>query len=502
MALTFPIASGSNNAASRWAPLGVLVQEPSDFPTTIPEWWVGARDGARGRNLDMQGTAISYQPGGLCKIKRDFVCDDGVTRALWVLFAQVAGEYWYRPTRRQHLGVPASRGSSPAAIIQSILTDLGPGAGGVNTTDFERARLFQMRGISGAVGGALVGDVPLTESIVSLASASSMALWLDVNGVVRCLAYPGFSATEVTAAAGTLPIIRDADILAWGGEAVPTIDGERGGGATRLSIAWPKKQRDDMPRDFRVDRTFGRSVEPSVIDTESTIPGDWVCPSESMTVLNHNARHRTRTQRRIHLTTRLWVATAYAPPQLFRMQTTHGRGGAGYSNRLVRLESTTVDLAQDLAMCRFEDLGPIEAWKPCVLDDSANWVRHDPAGTGISLALSSASTTVTASGGTPFASVVAGDSLQTFGSANAGNRVSKKITAKVSSTQITVESTYATTEAALAASAAATPLVDTAWCVMKTQSTKSPTNTTKLTVCTEATGLFRDGVTAGFVVSG
>jgi len=496
LSLSLPISSGSNNASSRWAPLGVLVEEPSDFHGIIAEWSVMPREGPRELASPY---GLSYIPGGLIKIKRDFVCEDGTTRALWVLLAQEAGRSWYRPPRRQHLGVPASRGSAPAAIIQSILSDLGPGGASVNATDFSRARTAQLRALSGGCGGALSGDVPLTEAISSLASAASMALWLDVNGVVRCLAYPGFSAVEVAAAAGTLPIIRDADVLAWDGEAVPTIDGERGGGATRVSIEWTRRQLEEMPDDGRVDRAFGRAVEPSVVDTESTIPGDWICPSESMAVLNHSTKHRARTQRRIHLTTRLWVATAYAPAQLFRLQTTLGRGGAGYEDRLVRLEATEVDLEQDVARCRFEDLGPIAEQKPCVLDDSANWIRHDPAGTGISLALSSASTTVTASGGTPFASAVAGDSLQTFGSANAGNRVSKKITVVTSSTQVTVESVYATTEAALAASAAATPLVDTAWCVMKTQSTKA--NTDKLTVCNEATQLFRDGATSGFVVT-
>ena len=495
--MTLPISSGSNNASSRWAVLGVTVEEPSDFTDIVAEWTVVAREGARSVDSPY---GLSYIPGGVIKIRRNFIRDDGTTVALWILLVQQAGKSWYRPPRRQHLGVRDSWGSSPAAIIQEILNDIGPGAGAVNATDFARARTAQLRSLSGGLGGALVGDVPLTEAISSLASAASMALWLDVNGVVRCIAYPGFSAVETAAAAGTLPIIRDADILAWGGEAVPTIDGERGGGATRVSIRWNRKQLEQMPEDGRVDRAFGRASEPSVIDTESTLPGDWICPSESMAVLNHSTKHRARTQRRIHLTTRLWCATAYAPAQLFRLETIFGRGGAGYSNRLVRLEATTVDLAQDLALCRFEDLGPIADQKPCVLDDSANWIRHDPAGTGISLALSSASTTVTASGGTPFASVVAGDSLQTFGSVNAGNRVSKKITAKLSSTQVTVESVYATIEAALAASAAATPLVDTAWCVMKTQSTK--TNTDKLTVCVEATQLFRDGTTAGFVVSG
>jgi hypothetical protein len=160
-----------------------------------------------------------------------------------------------------------------------------------------------------------------------------------------------------------------------------------------------------------------------------------------------------------------------------------------------------LDFGQDSASCRFEDLGAIEDLRSVVLDDEDNWIRHDPSGTGISLALSSASTTVTASGGTPFASVVAGDHLWTFGSANEANRVSKRITSKTSSTQVVVESVYAVTEATLAASAGGTGTIDDAWIVMKSQGSMSPTNITKLAVCIEATSLFRDG-SAGFVCGG
>jgi hypothetical protein len=471
--------------------LGACVRKP-DGMATIYEWtaWVAQQNIA----------AIGEGLLGLFTIQRLVTCFDGVDRDLWFVLA--IGDAYYLPPASTHLGVLNGRGSSPAALMRTIIADLGPGSGYISGTNFDRAQLATAH-LSGRFGGALDSDAPLIGALASIAASGSIGVWVNHLGVVDCLAYPGWSQTEVVAAAGTLPTIYDADVLAWEGESVPTIDDERGGGATRCRIEWSAAQRNEMPSKGRIDRAYGRAVDPSEITRETVLPGDWVFPAGARDVLNHTVKHRNKTIRRINLTTRLWVGTTYHVGQLFRLETSRGRGGGGYQNRLVRLEWVSLDLMQDAASVRLEDLGPIEARRAVTLDDELDWVRFNPSDSAPAdtIKINSGTATIDATNWSPSGvGVAAGDSLWTFGAATATHRRSLKILT-VGAASFTVEANGNATET-ITCSAAGVDILDRTWIIMKSQSTFTPTNSTKLTVCNEATELFRDGLTAGFAVSG
>jgi hypothetical protein len=476
--------------------LGACVRKPDGIPTCY-EWttWAGGRPDIRSAVAGEQ-----WIPGGVFTIQRLITCYDGIDRDVW--FVLVWGDSLYLPPASAHVGVINGRGSSPAALMHAIIEDLGPGTSFVVGATFVRAELATAH-LAGCFGGALVSDAPLVGALASLAASGSIAVWVNYLGQMECFAYPGWGIEEVALAAASLPVIYDADILAWDTESVPTIDDERGGGATRCRIEWTDEQRAGMPAVGRIDRAYGRATDPSEVTRETLLPGDWICPARAGKVLAHTVKHRNRTIRRIHLTTRLWVGTTYHVGQLFRLVSSRGRGGAGYSNRLVRFEWGSLDLDQDATTVRLEDLGPLEALRPVTLDDELDWVRFDPSDSAPAdnIKINSGTATIDATNWSPSGvGVAAGDSLWSFGAATASHRRSLKILT-VGAASFTVEANGNATET-LTCSAAGTDILDRAWIIMKSQSTYGPTNTEKLTVCDEGARVFRDGLTAGFNVSG
>lgn len=512
---TIPVGSV---AGMPYAIIGITASE--SLVDAVASWAACTEDG----RLFRESQNFPYAIGQVGQIRRDVTCDDGTVRAVWILYfagrtRAAIGESGNGPideppeiiipgpTNPLGLGTTAAAYGGPASLIEQIAEDLAPSTLAVTSADFATARASQWRAHRRAWGGSIYGAVPLDEPISVVAGAGHTAVWLDRTGSLRCLAYPGWSATETAAALTALPIVRDDDLLGDDPleEVTPVDENQRGAAASRISIAWTKEQAAAFPARNRNDRVLG-GYAPGVNGTEiaAELDGSWIYPPASIGPLNAAALHRSRFSRRIYLTTRLWVGAAYDPPQLFRLQLTFGRGGAGrtqgYSNRLVRLEHVDLDFAQNAARCRFEDLGPVEALRPCVLDDEANWIRFDPsdAAPADNIKINAGSATIDATNWSPSGvGVAAGDSLWTFGAANAANRRSLKILT-VGAASFTVEANGAVGET-ITCSAAGTALVDRAWIIMKSQSTKAPTNTEKLTLCDESTRAFRGGSPAGFV---
>lgn len=497
--------------------LGLTVQAPA--VGSVSRWYAtpGDSDGwlayskSNARKYDRP-----YAFGRVGYIKRDILCDDGTTRAAWVVFVLGAVVDWgddYKtqrtaigaivPAPNSVLGLDSADAQTPAALVERIVTDLSESSVSVMMADFTRAKAAQHRAHSGAWGGAVYGSADLGEIVSVIAGSGHLGVWLDRTGSLRCLAPPGWDSDDVAALSG-LPSIMAADLLGTPAvmEVLPSGENERGAATSEVTVEWTEQQLGAVPPNVRINRARGGYVPSSRgFPVEATIRGDWIFPLAARPLYDA-VRHRNRFTRRIHATTRLWVGAGYDVGQMFRFYSTLGRGGAGHDARLVRLEHVELDFAQDAATCRFEDLGPIEGLVAVVLDDEDNWIRHDPQGTGVSISLSDLDGVVIADSGTPFATAQVGDHLWTFGAADSRNRVSRRIVGVTDSQKIEVESAYPAAEAALATVAGpGADVIDLPWVVMKSQETMSPTNTTKLTLCDENTNQFRDG-SNGFVVSG
>lgn len=408
------------------------------------------------------------------------------------------------PSKAAQIGIESGQKASAAGLVRQLIKDHGGGTAKIDATSYARAHASFPD--ADRFGGLVRTQAPLAGLCEYVCRPGSINLWLGKDDTLRFSPASAWSPADVTAAATDLPHLREVDVLGGYSETVPRDPGEQGAAAKTVAMAWSDAQRDFWEADQLFDYAPGSSSLPIAGAAELELPGDWVFPPTAEQTMVAVGGMYAFVTRRISFVTHLWVGLHYELGQLFRL--THplaaGLGdGSGYAYRLVRLEAVDVLPSENAARVTFEDLGPVAAVKPAVLDNIANWIRYDPTGGTDVLSLTNGSAVVTATTGTPFATAQVGDHLWTFGANNALNRRSRRITAVTSSTQVTVEYAYSANQMSLAASTAGTAPLSTNWIVMKTQGTQSPTNTTKLTACNEQTGnVFRDGTTAGFQCSG
>jgi hypothetical protein len=496
--------------------VGVTVTEP--VINTFEQWEIrtGTYDGEQANwvtSTPPYDTSIS-----LNKIKRRCTINRGATTAdVWVVYLSVGGvsstpseidslengQHFLVPSGTVRIGIVSTSGANPARVIQALVTDWSEGgAAGLLVADFTRASQA-MQSLNGTIGGTISGPTNLHEIFTHICEASGLTIWVGRDNKLHCLPGGAWNAADVTTAAGTLPHLRSVDVLGDYQETIPRGADERGAALSRLSIEWSSDQQDFWRSEDHLPRTApGNTTLPLSYKNEGRASGAWVFPPRALDVFSSSAARRAYVTRRISFLAPLWVC-AYELGQLFRFSYSLGAGtgaAAGYSQRLVRLERTEINPLEDTCRVVLEDLGPIEAVKPCTLDTIDNWTRFYSTDSAKKISVSAASAVVTCTAWNPVTEGVAvGDNLWTFGLADSRDRRSVRINAR-DATTMTVDFNYYATEANLAASAA--DKIDAPWIVVKSQATQSPTNTTKLTLAREGTALFDDGTTVAFRVMG
>src|SRR5574343_630291 len=201
--LFFPVALGEVSFKAETSVLhilGLTVQSPAvgsvsrwyATPGTAEGWEAYSRSNARKHDRPYAFGRVGY-------IKRDILCDDGTTRAAWVVFVLGGAVV---PAPNSIIGLGASDVQTPAAIVERIVTDLSESSVDISTADFTRAKAAQHRAHSGAWGGAVYGSAALSGIISTIAGAGHLGVWLDRTGVLRCLAYPGWDSDDIAALTG------------------------------------------------------------------------------------------------------------------------------------------------------------------------------------------------------------------------------------------------------------------------------------------------------------
>lgn len=397
--------------------------------------------------------------------------------------------------------IPLSFGLGPA-VMRAIVRDHSVlGASGVDSTSFAATK-----------GGSGLGILyrptdTIRSALGKLASAGAYNLWVGVDDVLHVAAAGAFTSTDTTAIAAGLTHITAADILGDWDEELPYVSQQRGAPARRVLLKWSSDQEkfwdnDSKARHLLVEAPGVLASLPDISESiDAEIQGEAIYPPLALNLLTTAALRRGQPRRRITATCRGWLGTM-EKGSLFWLSHPRGLGdnsGGGYSMRVVRLESTSFQWSEDGCTCVFEDLGPLSDLKLGVLTTITDWTATPPtAGDTISVTTGTRIVTCGVGNVRKFAAGDVGRNIWTPGAGSAGNRSSKRITHFTSTTQVEVDASDAV-YAANETITAATSGYGCEWQIMETQETKTSSyKPTRIRWCREDTGLFRDGVTAGF----
>lgn len=393
--------------------------------------------------------------------------------------------------------------SSPTEVARALLYDLSTaGSLGVDATSFARAHGALNTDLCGVVAG---GGATVAEYLQLLGGWCGLLWWVGTDDKVHVQHANAWADADVAAAAGDLPELRwGAEIFA-AREIFPSSPNEVGGLATKLGWRWSSTQQRLYPNLRRRAPSTPVAITNQAI--EAQVRGDAVSPLRAALAGTIAAQARSEIRRTIELVCRDWIAL-YDLGQIIRV--THplalGTGAArGYDRRLFRILEIE-DGEDDSVTVRAIDCAALAELKPATWPALADWTQLDPAGSGATLELKPGGTGNRATASSAlFTTAMVGSHLLTPGAANAGNyKIARRITGLVGgspSTTVTVDEVFTDTET-LAAVPALTDPIAADWLVVWSQATQSPPNTTELTACNEATGLFRDGATPGFQATG
>lgn len=504
--------AGDRGSLPWLVPVCVSVDEPSVL--TFGGLW---QDGT-GQNREkwtlyemIEGVRVrrAYD-GRQCKVELDATDADGDAITAWfsfVLIDRIYGaedlersDFVFDPDSAFTFSAGTSRTlSRPSDLVRWMVSDLSEGGSArIDSASFDRAAaVFKL---SAMAGGVIRQDVTLAEIIEHISRAFGLELYITKADDLAVLTHADFSEADRATVAGNIPHLTAAEITGWT-ETIPRDSDAQGAAVSRVYLDWTGDQAQYWQPWELLGRAPGATQLAISGSSEARISAAWLYPPGASLAMESLAGRLAHVARRFEFVAPLWVA-AYEIGSFFRISHFAGLqpGGAGYAMRLARLERLEIIPDEAAARCVFEDMGPLEATKSAVLDTITNWIRYDPTGTGQTCALVNGSQTVNFSAALTGANAPqVGDHLWTFGASAGVNRRSKRITAVNSTTQVTVEFPAGGTQT-ITASAGGTAAIDTAWIIVRTQSTKSPTNTTKITLCNEATSNFRDGVTTGFQV--
>jgi hypothetical protein len=451
-------------------------------------------------------------------IQRSITNQQGKTFEAWVTMVQFDGaaaesgqklsnqKLFVDPRPQQGVvaaSVPPPPKAGVADIIKAIVRDHSvEGLSGIDTTSFSDAA-----GGTG-VGVLYDGTEPIFAPLGKIASAAGLSLWPGLDDLLHVKRTGAITPTDTaTIAAGGLPHITAADILGDWEEELPYNPGQRGAPAKRVVIRWTRDQEafwaSDAVGHLLLQEAPG--ILPSFPDLaesiEAEVPGDAIYPPQALALLTDVASRQGSPRRRIKATCRAWLATM-EKGTLFWLSHPRGLGdnvGGGYSMRVVRLESTDFTWSEDGCRCVFEDLGPVANWKLGYLTTITDWQATPPtAGDTLTLTAGSRAVALGAGNVRKFVAGDVGRSLWTNGAGVDGNRSSKRITRVNSTTSADVDASdavYASNETIVAAGTG----YDCTWQILDNQETKgSSYKPDRIRECAEATGLLRDGVTAGF----
>ena len=393
---------------------------------------------------------------------------------------------WGNPTTPQ----------TPTEIARRLLVDHSvAGAAAVDAASFDRARLALP--VAGAVYVCVAGEGTLAELVGSILSAWPVGWWMGLDGKVHIAMLGQFSQAERDAIAAGLPEITPADILGGFEETVPNDQGQRGSPVVDVALEWTEEQR----------KTWAGFVFPTLVPSNAKVPlaerlehtlaAGCLRPDRVYDAVAAFGSRMAWPVRRIRFQgTNVWAT--YERGQLFRLTYPFGAGsgdGTGYQRRLVRLERTDDDESSEYCIVTLEDCGALEVLRECLFDTVNNWVGV--AGTGYLSVYAGSDQVLCLTAGLVGPGCVRMH-LHTPGAADPANRrIARRIVQVVDQHYFRVDYPFAATET-LPAAQAWTPVLDSAWHVMKSQETNEK-NERYLTACDETTGEFRGGQ-PGFTV--
>jgi hypothetical protein len=455
------------------------------------------------------------------RIQRSVTNAQGETFDVWVLIVKfttgtddqhkklMASKLFIDP-KPSHQGIATdaevlaglSYSPGPGLIAALVRDHSVAGSSGVDSTSFARVR-----------GGAGLGIVyrptdPIRTAIHRVANAGGYSPWIGVDDALHISAAGSYNSADETTIAAGLQHVTHADIIDGWSEELPYNSGQLGAPARRVVLAWSDEQRrfwsnDKDGRHLLVEAPGVLATVPDISEAiDAEIDGAAIYPPKALSLLTAITIRRGLPRRRIHAVCRAWLATIEKGTLLYL---SHPRGlgdnsGGGYALRLVRLESTDYQPGEDGCACVFEDLGPVADLKVGVLDTITNWTATGPTA-GDQITLTSGSRTVTCNTGNvrQFSAADVGRLLWTPGAVNDGNRSSKRIATFTSATSVDVDAVDAAYSATETITASGSNYSAT-WIIMESQETKTSSyRPTRIRVCVEATGVFRDGSTEGYV---
>jgi hypothetical protein len=458
----------------------------------------------------------------LFKVERDVTLEDGTTASLWVVFfntQKVSGgtsfgtrESWLSTPHHMipsysYLGIAyappplSTHYAGPLAIIHAMSRDHAEaGSAAIDATSFFRSG-GELQSLQGACGGLYYGDKKLADAYGELGRAFGFQLWVENDDTIHAFVAWG-QADKDAIDAGTPYHIQQAEILDGWKEWIPDETGERGSSVNRVYVSWDKRQEDFYPPKLLLrERAFGATQLPTAETHTDETPGAWIFPPKADRALTAHTAGRAFIARRIEFVGRAWLATE-AIGTIYLVSHVRGladNAGTGYVVRPMRLESTEFTWNEDGCRVVLADLQGDYTTKPSTLDTIDHWIATQTAN-GDTFSVTNGSPTLVAGAGNSrkFSAADVGRHVWLFGAANESNRRSRRISAYTDATHVTMEFNASATETI-------TCDANTGWdskvLIVDTQESKgSSYKPDKIRLCAEATGLFRDGVTAGFQV--
>lgn len=468
------------------------------------------------KSAALSATVLSYQR--LYRLKRTVTLGDGTTTDLWVvwyrwqalpdikgLVVQMAAPDYYVPSV-SYLGIsytpPAlsTENKGPIAVLRAMARDhASQGSSALHDASFLRVG-GELQALSGSCGGLYDGTVPLSKPFGDICRAFGIQPWVETDDKIH--AFVGWGQDDKDQIdAGTLYHITAAEILSGWKETVPDDPPERGSAADLVTVRWTQRQRDLYPAEYLLDHLFGVASAPSAERATDEIDGTFIFPPRARAVMSSRANRLAFIARRIGFVGRAWLAVE-AIGTLYLLSHPRGLGdnaGGGYPMRAVKLESISFKSDEDGCRVVMVDVESDRQTKPATLDTIDNWIATQTAN-GDTFQFTSGSATVVAGAGNTrkFSAADIGRHIWAFGAAAALLQRSWRITA-------VADPEHATIEFNAGASETVTCNASTGWAskvlIVDTQESKgSAYRPTRIRVCREDTGLFRDAVTAGFQV--
>lgn len=441
----------------------------------------------------------------LWKIQVSVERDDGTTLTPWVVgldLRQVADEVADRrsyliPPASNHTGMPDGVLATPANIAKQIVIDLsGLGSAAVDSASFQRASKALPR--AGICGGVVRSDAALAEVLTHIC-AFGLALTVESDDRLHCHVVGGWSAEEKQQAeSGDLTHIGMWEIGegTWA-ERLPVGSSERGAPATRVSVDWSSEQAEFWPARYRRQRAPGLAAAQMSQESEARISGAWIFPPNADDALSTMASRRVFATRRVGFVVLSPWPAALARGSLLRVSHPWGMGGggAGYSQRLMRLERTELSGKEHACRVVLEDLGPVESIRPGLLDTITNWMKYAPSADNCAIGIVGGDTWI--SFDTPVADPSwVGCTLGIWRPGNPSNRGTYRIVAVGGANDVQVDRPFLADDYIDSPTPRAP--IDEPWIVLKNRASEGwGYRPEYITLADEATGLHSDG-SAGF----